>query len=47
VPGVLFCNRRVQADDPALIDIAPTALSLFGVQPPAYMDGRPFAVAGS
>jgi predicted AlkP superfamily phosphohydrolase/phosphomutase len=47
VPGVLFCNRRVQADDPALIDIAPTALSLFGVRPPAYMDGRPFVVAGS
>ena len=47
VPGVLFCNRRVQAGDPALIDIAPTALSLFGVRPPAYMDGRPFVVAGS
>ena len=47
VPGVLFCNRRVEADDPALIDIAPTALTLFGVQPPGYMDGRPFAVAGS
>jgi predicted AlkP superfamily phosphohydrolase/phosphomutase len=46
VPGVLFCNRPVKADDPALIDIAPTALSLFGIQPPAYMDGRPFEVGG-
>jgi predicted AlkP superfamily phosphohydrolase/phosphomutase len=46
VPGVLFCNRRIEADDPALIDIAPTALKLFGIQPPAYMDGRAFGVAG-
>jgi predicted AlkP superfamily phosphohydrolase/phosphomutase len=47
VPGVLFCNRPIQADDPALIDIAPTALQLFGIKPPAWMDGRPFAVAVS
>jgi hypothetical protein len=45
VPGVLFCNRKIEAQDPALIDIAPTALRLFGVEPPPYMDGRPFAVA--
>jgi predicted AlkP superfamily phosphohydrolase/phosphomutase len=47
VPGVLFCNRRIDADHPALIDIAPTALQLFGIQPPAWMDGRPFGVAAS
>ncbi len=41
VPGVFFCNRRVDTEDPALIDIAPTALRLFGVEPPAHMDGRP------
>ncbi len=45
VPGVLFCNRSIDAEDPALIDIAPTALRLFGIEPPAHMDGRPFAVA--
>jgi predicted AlkP superfamily phosphohydrolase/phosphomutase len=45
VPGVLFCNRPIKADDPALIDIAPTALQLFGIQPPAWMDGRPLGVA--
>ena len=45
VPGVLFCNRPIEADDPALIDIAPTALQLFGIQPPVWMDGRPLAVA--
>jgi len=44
VPGVFFCNRPIEAEDPALIDIAPTALRLFGVQPPPYMDGRAFAV---
>jgi predicted AlkP superfamily phosphohydrolase/phosphomutase len=41
VPGVFFCNRKVETDDPALVDIAPTALRLFGIEPPAYMDGRP------
>ena len=41
VPGVFFCNRPIDRDDPALIDIAPTALQQFGIEPPAYMDGRP------
>jgi predicted AlkP superfamily phosphohydrolase/phosphomutase len=45
VPGVFFCNRKIEARDPALIDIAPTVLRLFGVEPPSYMDGRPLAVA--
>jgi len=43
VPGVFFCNRPVETADPSLVDIAPTALRLFGVEPPAYMDGRPLA----
>jgi predicted AlkP superfamily phosphohydrolase/phosphomutase len=41
VPGVFFCNRKVEEETPALIDLAPTALKLFGIEPPAYMDGRP------
>jgi predicted AlkP superfamily phosphohydrolase/phosphomutase len=41
VPGVIFCNRDLHDDDPALIDIAPTALSLFGIEPPKHMDGKP------
>ena len=46
VPGVMFCNRTVEASgDLSIVDIAPTALRLFGIQPPAYMDGRPWAVA--
>jgi predicted AlkP superfamily phosphohydrolase/phosphomutase len=40
VPGVFFCNRPIQRDDPALIDIAPTALWLFGIEPPGHIDGR-------
>lgn len=40
VPGVLFCDRPIDRDDPSLLDIAPTALWLFGVEPPAYMDGK-------
>jgi len=45
VPGVFFCNRDIDAEEPSLIDIAPTALRLFGLEPPAHMDGQPFAVA--
>jgi predicted AlkP superfamily phosphohydrolase/phosphomutase len=40
VPGVLFCNEQIDDDDPGLIDIAPTALELFGVGVPAYIDGK-------
>ena len=40
VPGVLFSSRPIDADDPALVDIAPTALRLFGIRPPRYMEGR-------
>ena len=40
VPGVFFCSHRIDVDDPALIDLAPTALKLFGVEPPRHMDGR-------
>ena len=41
VPGVVFCNQDLHDDDPALIDIAPTALDLFGIKPPKHMDGKP------
>jgi predicted AlkP superfamily phosphohydrolase/phosphomutase len=40
VPGVFFCSRRIARDDPALIDIAPTALALFGLDAPRHMQGR-------
>jgi predicted AlkP superfamily phosphohydrolase/phosphomutase len=40
VPGVLFSNRKVQAEDPGIEDMAPTALDLFGVEVPAWMEGK-------
>lgn len=40
VPGVLFSNRKISADDPGIEDLAPTALNLFGVQPAAWMEGK-------
>ncbi len=40
VPGVLFCNRQIAATDPGIEDMAPTALDLFGIPAPAYMEGK-------
>jgi predicted AlkP superfamily phosphohydrolase/phosphomutase len=46
VPGVVFCNRTIdETRDLSIVDIAPTALTLFGLEPPAYMDGRAWALA--
>ncbi|MGA8599577.1 MAG: alkaline phosphatase family protein [Bryobacteraceae bacterium] len=39
VPGVLFSNRKIEADSPGIEDMAPTALHLFGIEPPAWMEG--------
>jgi len=44
VPGVLFCNRPVDAESPRLVDIGPTVLHEFGVPVPGYMDGQPLAI---
>ncbi len=41
VPGVFFCNRKIDGPRPEIIDIAPTVLKLFGVDIPPYMDGKP------
>jgi hypothetical protein len=46
VPGVLFSNLRLNAaDDPGIEDIAPTALRLFGVEPPEWMEGTSLIAA--
>lgn len=44
IPGVVFCNRDFEAADPGIEDMAPTALTLFGFEPPTHMDGRDLAV---
>jgi predicted AlkP superfamily phosphohydrolase/phosphomutase len=41
VPGVFWSNRKIERQEPALIDLAPTVLDLFGVPIPGYMQGRP------
>jgi predicted AlkP superfamily phosphohydrolase/phosphomutase len=41
VPGVLFCSRRIEDADPGIEDMAPTALDLFGLEVPKWMDGKP------
>ena len=40
VPGVFFSSRKVEDDAFSITDLAPTALSLFGIKPPEYMDGK-------
>jgi len=46
VPGVLFANRTIAAEDPGIEDLAPTALELFGLRPPAWMEGSSVLAAG-
>lgn len=45
IPGVLFCNRRIESTNPRLMDLGPTVLDLFGIATPAIMDGKPLAVS--
>jgi predicted AlkP superfamily phosphohydrolase/phosphomutase len=40
VPGVLFSNRPIEVENPGIEDMAPTALDLFGVPAPAWMEGK-------
>ncbi len=40
VPGVLLSNRKIALDDPALTDLAPSILKMFGVGTPEGMHGR-------
>lgn len=39
VPGVFWCNRKINTGKPSILDIAPTVLDLFGVDIPKYMQG--------
>jgi predicted AlkP superfamily phosphohydrolase/phosphomutase len=40
VPGVLFCNRRISAERPRLLDIPVSVLELFGQKRARYMQGE-------
>lgn len=45
VPGVLFSNRAIAAENPGIEDMAPTALDLFGVAAPQWMEGKSILTA--
>jgi len=47
VPGVLFSNRKIAIEKPAMVDVAPTILKLFGLELPSYFDGKPWVVASA
>jgi predicted AlkP superfamily phosphohydrolase/phosphomutase len=40
VPGVIFSTHPVRSDDPGIMDLAPTILTLFGVEVPGHMNGQ-------
>ena len=40
VPGILLSNKPITIDDPDLRDLAPTLLSVFGLERPTELDGR-------
>lgn len=41
VPGILFINQKIKADSPALYDLTPTILKIFGIDKPKEMIGKP------
>jgi predicted AlkP superfamily phosphohydrolase/phosphomutase len=45
VPGVLFSSHKFIEDKPAIVDVAPTILKLFGLALPAHFDGKAWALA--
>jgi predicted AlkP superfamily phosphohydrolase/phosphomutase len=47
VPGVLFSSRAIAEEEPEIVDLAPTILTQFGVDPPEYMTGHVLEVDSS
>jgi arylsulfatase A-like enzyme len=45
VPGVLFSNHKITAEQPAIVDVAPTMLKLFGLPAPPHFDGKAWTIA--
>ena len=43
--GIFLSNRKVVTPDPSILDVAPTVISILGVQPPGHLDGRPLEFA--
>lgn len=47
VPGILFSNWKISGERHAIIDIAPTLLSIFGIKIPSHIDGKAWTIAPS
>jgi predicted AlkP superfamily phosphohydrolase/phosphomutase len=45
VPGVLFSSHKFIEKEPAIVDVAPTILKLFGLALPTHFDGKPWTLA--
>ena len=45
VPGVLFSSHKFVTEKPAIVDVAPTMLELFGLRPPKHFDGTAWPLA--
>lgn len=45
VPGVLFSSHKFTEEKPAIVDVAPTILKLFGISLPSHFDGKPWSLA--
>jgi predicted AlkP superfamily phosphohydrolase/phosphomutase len=41
VPGILLTNRKIKAKSPALHDLTPTILKIFGAEIPKEIKGKP------
>ncbi len=41
VPGILLSNRKLQATEPQLVDLAPSILAEFGIRSNSSLEGRP------
>ena len=46
VPGVIWSTHKLAKASPALVDMAPSVLDLFGVDIPGYMQGEPIFPPG-
>lgn len=40
VPGILFSNWKLLTKEPALVDMAPTIINIFGLEKQSYHDGK-------
>jgi predicted AlkP superfamily phosphohydrolase/phosphomutase len=40
IPGVLFSNKPIVANEPSLVDLAPSILAEFGLSVPSSMEGK-------